>query len=178
MNNKHNVVTICSALIFFFLTIFPENNKNNFIIYILIFTSLIYKYFHIYNNYSTSYIISRKLDQITICLLLFSYINKFYNIRLKNIHLLLLSTIINYNFKIFKFSLFISMFAILYFSVNNDIFISSILLISTIISIFSYHNRLVINKWTVEISWCWHLSCCCILTCLSILSSELFIPYY
>ena len=50
MNNRYNLVTIFSALIFLFLTIFPENNKNNFIIYILIFTSIIYKYLHIYNN--------------------------------------------------------------------------------------------------------------------------------
>lgn len=176
MNNKYNIVTICSALIFFFLTIFPENNKNNIIIYILIFTSLIYKYLHIYNNYSTRYIISRKVDQITICILLFSYINHFYDIRLKNIHLISLSTIVNYNFKLFKISLFLSMFAILYFSFKTDIFISSILLISTIISIYSYYYRLLLNKWTIEISWCWHLSCCCILTCLTILSSELFIP--
>ena len=158
MNNKYNLITISSAFIFFFLTIFPENNKNNFIIYILIFTSLIYKYFHIYNNHSKQYIISRKLDQITICLLLFSYVNQFYNIGIKNIHLLSLSTIINCNFITFKISLFISIFAFLYFSFLNDIFISNILLISTIIALFSYHNRLVLNKWTVEISWCWHLS--------------------
>ena len=178
MNNRYNLVTIFSALIFLFLTIFPENNKNNFIIYILIFTSIIYKYLHIYNNYSTQYIISRKLDQITICLVLFSYINHFYNIELKNIHLLLLSIIINYNFKIFKFSLFLSMLAISYFSFKTDIFITSILLLSTVISVISYYYRLLLNKWTVEISWCWHLSCCCILTCLSILTSDLFIPYY
>ena len=135
---------------FFIFNYIPENDKNNFIIYILIFTSLIYKYLHIYNNHSKQYIISRKLDQITICLLLFSYINKFYNIGINNIHLLLLSTIINCNFITFKLSLFISMFAFLYFSFKNDIFISSILLISTIIALFSYHNRLILNKWTVR----------------------------
>ena len=178
MNTKYNILTICSALIFIFLIIFPENNDNNFIIYFLIFTSILYKYLHLYDYGSRLYVFSRKLDQIVISFIFLSYFSKFYNHKLENIHLLCISTIVNYNFKTFKLLLMSIMLKILYFSFKNDIFISCILIFSIIIALISYYSRTLIKKWTFEISWCWHLSCCCILTCLSILSSDLFIPYY
>ena len=175
MNKIYNILTICSALIFLFLIIFPENNNNNYIFYILIFTSILYKYLHFYNYGSVVYIIARKIDQIIIGLVLLSYFNHFYKIYLKNIYLFIISTIINYNFKIFKYSLLFLILKILYFSFKKDKFITLVLLISIIISLFSYSKRLQINTWTIDVSWCWHLSCCCLLTCLQILSSNIFI---
>ena len=80
MNKIYNILTICSALIFLFLIIFPENNNNNYIFYILIFTSILYKYLHLYNYGSAVYIIARKIDQIIIGLVLLSYFNQFYKI--------------------------------------------------------------------------------------------------
>ena len=74
-----NILTILSALLFLVAIILPICNSLNIPLFLLIITSLFYKYMYIYHNNTYKYIFWRKLDQIAISYLIIEFKNLFFN---------------------------------------------------------------------------------------------------
>lgn len=153
-----NILTILSALLFLVAIILPICNSLNIPLFLLIITSLFYKYMYIYHYNTYKYIFWRKLDQIAISYLIIEFKNLFFNSYkrtiLKNI---ILSIAVNMNFKLFSLFIFIMWSLILYKAFTIDIFIFSLMIISTLSALSFYKLRLLYG-WKNSISWVWHNS--------------------
>ena len=160
----YNIVTISSAVAFYFLFVLNDFPESHIYIHYLIISSIIYKFIYLYYiRYSFILYIINQIDYICIFNLLWSHNYKYF---------------LNYEFYVYVFILLLSILncyafhfclVYLYFlTLLKLIIYDKILLFFYILSgLFISYSYYLFHKqgWNLINSWSWHLSICLCFLC-------------